>query len=866
MLDFKGENILRLSWRKKMEKIDLGGSWNFGEAGSDTLWSGHLPGSNYLDLMEAGVIEDPFWGQNEEGAKEIGEKNYEYSRTFTIDLAFLEQDKIDLVISGLDTLATIHLNGMRIGYFENAHRFFRIPVKAILKAGENKILIQFSSPQAYIRAKAQENPMFSMGMAANAPHIRKPQCHFGWDWGPILPPVGIHGHIALEGYSLARLSDLRIEQEHMDGRVLLHLSEKLERFGDLSKPLWMRVSLKSPAGFLQEYTLKVDSETPSLDVTVEKPQLWWCSGLGEQPLYELGVEILADEKSSTPLDQQIRKIGLRTIRLDTAPDRWGKNFCFYINNVPVFAKGANWIPSDSFVTRTTPTDLEFYIRSAKEANMNMLRVWGGGYYESETFYDLCDQYGILVWQDCAFACMEYPLQDQDFLQNVRAEISDQVRRLRHRASLALWCGNNEIKMISRMFKEKKRSVHDQFFYKTLAEWIKEDDRITPYWPSSPCSNEAGTKANSLKEGDTHLWQVWHGMQPLESFRNYPTRFCSEFGVESLPGRLGIQSFTDLENPGLFDPVIQAHQKSVGGNEKMLYYILSKYRHPASLEDFIYLSQLIQSETVRMATEFWRRNSERCHGAIYWQYNDCWPVASWAGIDYLKQFKALQYRAKHFNAMLCVLAEMHKNRADIYVINDLRQDFKGSLCCRLVDFNGKEINKEEFKVSVGKNSSWKLVSIIFKDILGGIPKNQAALILELRDQKGRVVSRQHNLLVADKEAALPKPVFTTEVAQHGETGSIFVTSAAYSRFTWVQLEGVHTPLSDNFFDLEAGQKVELTFNMPAGKKAEDIAKGVRIMDLTSVGVQGSLVNDKWLRLKMFLKPANFFSWIVFKFLM
>jgi len=849
-----------------MKKIDLGGSWKFGEAGSDTFWSGHLPGSNYLDLMEAGVIEDPFWGQNETSAKSIGEKDYVYSRSFSIDPAFLAQDEISLVISGLDTVATIHVNGVEIGHFENAQRLYRIPVKEILKAGENEISILFSSPQLYIRARDKENPMFSMDMAPHATHIRKPECHFGWDWGPILPPVGIHGNITLEAYSTARISDLRIEQEHANGRVSLHISENLEHFGDPSRPVWLRVSLKSPDGSLQEFTHPINAEPLSQNIPVEKPQLWWCNGLGEQPLYDLAVEILENENAATPLDHWERKIGLRTIRLDTGPDRWGKNFCFYINDVPIFAKGADWIPSDSFVTRTTRADLEFYIRSARDANMNMLRVWGGGYYESENFYDMCDQYGILIWQDCAFACMEYPLTDQEFLQNVKAEISDQVRRLRHRASLALWCGNNEIKLISMMFKKEKRPAHDQFFYNTLGEWIKEDDCITPYWPSSPCSNEMTSKPNSLKEGDTHLWQVWHGMQPLESFRNYPTRFCSEFGVESLPSKLAILSFTDLEKPGLFDPVMQSHQKSVGGNEKMLYYILSKYRHPASLDDFIYLSQLIQSETVRMATEFWRRNSERCHGAIYWQYNDCWPVASWAGIDYLQQFKAVQYRAKHFNAMLCVSAEMHSDRAEIYGINDLPEAFTGSLRWSLVDFNGKEIAKQELEVGLEKNQSRRLASIHFRDVLGKTPKNNAALILELRDWQGKVISSQHNLLVADKDALLPKPTFTTSITQYGETGSISIKSDRYSRFTWIQLEGVTTPLADNFFDMEAGQTVEITFAMPEGLQVEQLAKSLKIMDLTSVGVHGSLANDQWLRLKMFLKPANLSSFFIFKFLL
>lgn len=849
---------------KKMDKIELGGKWQFSKVGSEVSWPGRLPGLNYLDLMEAGVIEDPFWGQNEDIAREIGENDYIYSRSFSVDPAFLQQDEIYLVIAGLDTLATIHINGAKIGHFKNAHCLFRIPVKNHLTAGENEISILFASPQDYIRTKDKENPMFSMGMAPYATHIRKPECHFGWDWGPVLPPSGIHGSIALEGYSQARIMDLRIEQEHVNGQVILHLHESLERLGRTSRLLWLRVSLKSPEAQIAEYSWKVDGETAVQEILIENPQLWWCNGLGAQPLYELTVEILENERSNLPLDRWVRKIGLRTIRLDTSSDRWGRNFCFVVNDVPIFAKGGDWVPSDSFVTRTTRKDLDFYIRSAHDANMNMLRVWGGGYYESDAFYDLCDQYGILVWQDCAFACMEYPLNDQAFLQNIKAEITDQVRRLRHRASLALWCGNNEIKIISMLFKKAKRALHDEFFYNTLGEWIQEEDRLTPYWASSPSSQHMTTKANSLKEGDTHLWQVWHGMQPLESFRNFPTRFCSEFGVESLPSMLAIRSFTDLENPGLFDPVIQAHQKSAGGNEKMLYYILSKYRHPASLEDFIYLSQLIQSETVRMATEFWRRNSERCHGAIYWQYNDCWPVASWAGIDYLQQFKALQYRARHFNAMVCVSAEMHTKHADIYGINDRKEAFAGSLHWRIVNFGGKEIAGEVLPINIDKNKSQKLVSIDYKEFLGQIPKASVALVLELRDLKEEIISSQHNLLVADKEATLQKPTFTASIAQQGDTGILSLSASHYSRYTWLQLEGINTPLSDNYFDLEAGQTATITFTIPEGMKAEDIS--VRIMDLTSVWTQGTLARDKWLRLKMRLKPQNLIFSLIMKYLM
>lgn len=478
---------------------------------------------------------------------------------------------------------------------------------------------------------------------------------------------------------------------------------------------------------------------------------------------------------------------------------------------------------------------------------------------------MCDEYGILVWQDFAFACAEYPLNDPAFLENVKLEVSDNIRRLRHHPSLALWCGNNEIKMMSMAFKQHKKKSHDVFFYDKLKNWVTAEDVQTPYWSSSPSSSKPEIKANSLNDGDTHLWHVWHGMQPLESFRHYPTRFCSEFGVESLPDMYTIRSFTDAKNPTLFDPVMQQHQKSVGGNEKMLFYVLSKYHNPSTLESFIYLSQLIQSETVRMATEFWRRNSGRCNGAIYWQYNDCWPVASWAGIDYQKQFKAVQYRAKHFNKMVCVSAEMHRHAAEVFVINDLPTVFIGSLNWRLVDFSGKTIHTQTKQVKTEKNSASKVESIHFEQCLGDLQKTNVALILELLDSAGNILSSQSNLLVPDKEASLQKPNLQTSLSVEGEVATIGITADTFTRFAYIEIEGVQTPLSDNFIDLEAGKTAFLTFTLPKGENCDDLKNEIRILSMADVDFTGTLLQDKLWRLKTRLSKHNLLYWIMFKFL-
>jgi beta-mannosidase len=849
-----------------MKRLDLGGEWKLAEAGSEHWISGRLPGCNYLDLMAAGEMQDPFRELNETEATKLGEKDFVYSRQFTAAEDLLRSDCLELVVSGLDTIAAIFINEIEIARCDNAHRTWRLPVKDQLVAGENSIRIEFSSPVAYTQAKQKVTPLSSFGMAENAAHIRKPQCHFGWDWGPNLPPVGIHGSIGLEGYSKARLTDVRLEQEHSNGEVELRAAVKVERLNDFKGNLEIRYRLENPQGKVQSGSFKVEDSTCDLTIKVEAPQLWWPNGLGGQPLYQLDIELVEESIFTRALDTWQRKIGLRTITLNIAADKWGRNFQFVVNGVPIFAKGADWIPSDSFVTRTTPDDLDFYIRSARDANMNMLRVWGGGYYESDTFYDLCDRYGILIWQDFAFACAEYPLEDQQFLENFKQEMLDNMRRLRNHASLALWCGNNEIKIMQFSFKKEAKASHDEFFFNTLAGWAAEEDRQTPYWASSPSSIDPKVKGNSLNVGDTHLWQVWHGMQPLESFRNYPTRFCSEFGVESLPSMRAIRSFTDEAAPTIFDPVMQLHQKSVGGNEKMLYYVLSKYRNPSTLESFIYLSQLIQSETVREATEFWRRNTGRCNGAIFWQFNDCWPVASWAGIDYLQQFKAVQYRARHFNSMVCVSAEMRRSRAEIFVINDLPAQFEGSLTIRLVDFAGNEIYKADCPVSAAGNSAGKLRTLKFAEALNGRRKEEAALVLELRDAAGNEISSQRNLLVADKEAALQKPHFSSSISVSGETGSLSISADTYARIVDIEIDGVTAPLSDNFFDIEAGQTRTVQFAVPAGTSKETLEAGLHLRSMVDVQATGTLLNDKWLRVKMLFHKPNLMMWFIFKFLM
>ncbi len=841
-----------------MLKMDLGGVWQLQNKDTGVTVDGTLPGCNYLDLVKGGVIPDPFREENEKEATKIALCDYEYSRNFTLSDGMLGEQNLDLVITGPDTIAEIQVNGNVTAHTDNAFRTWRFPIRNVIKGGDNSLRILFKSPLQYIRQKQAERPFPKTMIGPDGVmFIRKPPCHFGWDWGPQLPPSGVSGSIRLEAYS-ARLEDIRILQLHKDGRVMLKINPVMNETPEGHS---VRAVLSAPDGKLLEAETVCNEAAVSLELTVDHPMLWQSNGLGEQHLYGLTV-ILYDRDGKTA-DERTKKIGLRTIELDTSEDPWGNNFRFKVNGVPIFAKGADWIPSDSFVTRTSYEDLKFYIEGAKTANMNILRVWGGGYYESDDFYDLCDEYGILVWQDMAFACMSYPLDDENFLENVRQEVRDNVRRLRHHASLALWCGNNEIQMVMDMIPKKSsmQSIIKKFFSDRLPGWIAEDDAVTPYWPGSPNSGSVTEYANKPDKGDVHLWQVWHGMQPLEYFRGHLVRFCSEFGMESFPSMKAIRSFTDDKEISPLSPVMKSHQKSAGGNEKIIFYLLSRYRYPKNFSGFIYLSQLIQAETIRMATEAWRREAGRCNGAIYWQYNDCWPVASWAGIDYLKEYKAVQYKARHFNAMLCVSNDLYSDRSDIYVINEYPAPISGTLTWRLMRFDGTCINKGAESFTADGSTSIKLLTLACHELLKGCDKREVFLHTRI-EAPGNTSSEQYSLLLADSDALLKRPNIKPAVRIEGTTARLSLQTDTFARHVCIDSELITSPLSDNFFDLEPGLPREITFSVKQTGEQE-LLSSLRIHSLADTESKGTRMGDKITRLRMFIKPRNFISYLIFK---
>ncbi|MEO5951257.1 MAG: sugar-binding domain-containing protein, partial [Chloroflexia bacterium] len=714
-----------------MKKQVLNGDWQFRQAGSEEWLVAEVPGGVHTDLLRLGLIPDPFVGDNEKMTQWVAETDWEYSRTWTADAALLAMDRVFLVCDGLDTLADVWVNGQLIGKAENMFRHYRWDVREIVKAGENQIKVAFRSPVRYAIERNEKRPMPDVNNPlAGGPYLRKAPSHFGWDWGPRLPAVGIWQEMRLEGYNSGRLTDVHVRQKHVNGAVMLSVAANIERYD--KKTLTLSVRLTGPDGRVQEAEAKVGGKETKVSIDVAEPQLWWPNDLGEQALYGVEVEL---KQGELLVDQKTYQVGFRTVELRQEKDEWGESFTFVINGVPVFGKGSNWIPADTFNTRITHSQLDHLLGSAAAAHHNMVRVWGGGFYESEDFYDLCDKYGLLVWQDFQFACAGYPLDEKEYLENVHGEVRDNIRRLRHRASLVLWCGNNEIESAWAEWGWNKpvnapiMKAYEKFFHHILPGWVKEEDSDSAYWPSSPSSGDCFKEPNGLKKGDIHQWAVWHANKPFSQYRDTPARFVSEFGFQSLPELETIKTFAEEQDWNITSYIMEHHQRSPVGNEKIILYMLEHFRLPKDFESLVYLSQLLQLEAMRTGVEFWRRHPATS-GALYWQLNDCWPVISWAGIDYYGRWKALHYASKRFFAPVMLSVDDAGTSMDVYVTNDGMEAWEGEVRWSLETLEGEVVDSGEAAVSAKA-----LVTTLAKDLdfagrITDANKRELVLVAEL----------------------------------------------------------------------------------------------------------------------------------------
>jgi beta-mannosidase len=838
----------------------LSGAWQMRDTNGSKWLPATVPGGTYTDLLAAGQIPDPFFGENEKEVQWVADRDWEYGHEFMVMPELLDEDRVELICDGLDTLAEVSLNGQLLGQTNNMFRTYRWDVKERLWAGINMLTVVFRSPVAYINArqKARKLPaLMNPGMA----HMRKVQSHFGWDWGPRLPTSGIWREIKLEGFSAERLGDVHLQQHHEHGSVSLTVTVHVEDWS--AEDLTVQLRLAHPDGRTQQVEAFVTTPQTILKLEVDSPQLWWPNGLGDQPLYQAQVELTNNGRC---LDERNFQVGLRRVELCQEPDAWGKTFTFVVNGVPIFAKGADWIPADSFPTRLTPERYERWIRDCAAAHMNMLRVWGGGYYEEEAFYDLCDKYGILVWQDFMFACAAYPLDEPEFVENVKVEIEEAVRRLRHRACLALWSGNNEIEMLWGIWKRHRSltAACDHFFYQDLPKWVEELDPDHPYWPSSPSSGKFMDKTNSDNYGDTHLWEVWHGLKPFKFFRQRFTRFASEFGLEALPAVKTIGGCTGTDSIQMNTPVMNHHQKCAGGNDKILYYLTDRFRLPASFSDMVYLTQIQQAEAIRIGVEHWRRNRPRCSGALYWQINDCWPVTSWASVDYEGRWKALQYAARRFYAPLALSIEESGTRVRVFVANDHPRSEHVHWRWSLETLEGEKVETGSGTVTASPISAACLREFDFQQAVKQYGAARLVFIAGSYDGQ-QCLSPQTILFAKEKDMILPNPELHWDVAQDGGQLVILIKANAFARYVELQLEGADTIFSDNFFDIPACGRVQIRCPLPDGWTLDQAKRALRVHSLADVVPAGSKTSDAIKHILYGLKPASLVTRILFNFI-
>jgi len=808
----------------------LTGMWEFRQVGMDQWAPATVPGGVHTDLLALGSISDPFVGDNEKKVQWVAEADWEYRRIFSVDEELAQRAHIDLICDGLDTLATVSLNGVILGSTANMFRQFRWDVKDLLKPGENEIGITFSSPVRYCaeREKVRHMQGVPQGLPG-APHLRKAPCQFGWDWGPQLPPIGIWKDIRLEGADDARIENVHLRQFHTEDQVRLEAEVTIQAWHQGEYDILIQVI--SPTGEVWETSNLIDeTQCAKVFIIIDHPQLWWPNGYGEQPLYQVQISLKGEQAE----DEKFYQIGLRTIELRQDPDAWGKSFTFVVNGQPILAKGSNWIPADSFPTRITRERLEKLLRDAVLTHQNMLRVWGGGFYEDDRFYDICDRLGILVWQECIFSCSVYPLDEPDFLENVHQEVLENVRRLRHHASLALWCGNNEMEwgLVSWEWPginlEPIKAAYTQFFHQLLPAWIASEDPDHAYWPSSPSSGVAFQDPNGQEQGDSHYWEVWHGRKPFSAYRTQLPRFMSEFGFQALPPMETIRSFAEEKDWNMTSYIMECHQKNASGNQLIIAQMLDSFRLPKDFESLVYLSMVLQAEGIRYGAEHWRRHPERVSGILYWQLNDCWPVASWSSLDYFGRWKALHYAAKRFYAPVLLSIEDAPPVQTVYITNELRERWEGTLTWSLETLDG-DVAKTGFqKVTAEPRQAMKLCEVDFSTILKDDPDLARSLVFIAELWQGeQMVSRQTAYFAPSKHLELKEPEISAQVKVENETAHITLTAASFSRLVELTFEGEETVFSDNYFDLPAKRSISVTVPIPAGWEETEIQTALKI---------------------------------------
>jgi beta-mannosidase len=816
----------------------LDDDWQFREVGLSEWHGATVPGSVHLDLFAAGVIGDPYYRDNEFRQQWIERKSWEYRTTFNVSERHLQHTHHDLIFEGLDTYARVELNGAEILESDNMFRRFETDVSSLLRHGANSLNVSFRSPieaaLAKVRGLGYELPQGNdRSTTPTRAFTRKAAYHYGWDWGPRLVTSGVWRPVRLRSWSGVRISDMRVTQQELsDKRAVLAVVLELLTDSAQTGSVTVRGGNRWFAPVEADMALEPGLNVIPLEVIIDAPQRWWPSGLGGQPLYQIDATVQTQDAT----DRASRRVGLRELAIITKPDSIGESFYVQVNGVPVFMKGANYIPLDHFPSRVTDTRYRRLFDNVTAANMNMLRVWGGGIYEHDMFYDLADEYGVLIWQDLMFANAMYP-GDSAFVASVRAEVADNIKRLRHHPSIALWCGNNEVDegwrnwgwqdRYSAAQATSIRGAYERVFHDVLPAIVTAVDPGRRYWPSSP--SHGWGRAESMTEGDSHYWGIWHGGEPFETFRERLPRFMSEFGFQGYPGLETVRGFTAPRDRSLTSRVMQAHQKAGRALERIDPYLSDWYRPPRDFGSFLYVSQLLQAEGIALALESHRRAMPRTMGSLYWQLNDSWPVASWSSIDYFGTWKALHYYAARAFADVIVSPIMQGDTLEVHIVSDRLTSLAGNLSLTVMDFQGRERWSLSLPVGIEANGSDRVLATPASWVLANADPTQAVLRATLSRER-EVLAQTLMYFVKPKDLALPQPEFDLRVLRDDRGHRVVITARSFLKNLYLTADGMGAHFSDNFFDLLPGEVKEVRVQLDrAGADPSQFVKARTLRD-------------------------------------
>ncbi len=746
-----------------------------------------VPGSVHLDLLRNKLIPDPFYRDNEAKLQWIENADWEYRTTVQASPALLAQKNVDLVFEGLDAYAKVYLNDKLVLTADNMFREWRVNVKADLKPGANTLRVVFPSPIKAASEIASNDPWRERTHVEPKTYLRKAAYEYGWDWGPRFVTSGIWRPARLEAWGEARISNVHIRQLDVSSAVA-HLLAEVEVTASESGSATISIDY-SVSGKHAEATRNVQLQPGlnhvSLPIDISSPQLWFPAGYGAQPIYKFQVQLRMGKQIE---DEAAAKTGLRSIVLRREPDQWGRSFEFVVNGIPVFGKGADVIPFDSFPTRVTTQQYRQVLQSAVDANMNMIRHWGGGYYETDEFYDLCDELGIMIWQDFMFG-NDWQPGTYDWKINVAKEAEEQVRRLRNHPSIVIWCGNNETE-VALAWKDRDKLPSEVRFqmwqdYVTtfsgiLSATVNRLAPETPYWPSSP-SSDYEELSDKYQSGDMHDWSVWHGRVPFTDYEKHNPRFMTEYGFQSFPEMRTVETFTVPEDRiNIFTPVMLAHQKNAAGNAIIRDYMLRDYPQPKDFASFLYASQVLQAEGIKIGAEHLRRNRPRTMGSIYWQLNDCWPVASWSSLDYYGRWKALHYYARRFYAPVLVSPHQEEGNVAVYIVSDKTSPTVATLRVRILGFEGAVLSDKSQPVQIAPLASKVYLTMPMLDITN-LPNCDLGKIFAVTDLlvDNKVISTNTLFFVPKKDMQLPEAKITSDLTAT-KAGELLCLASGFAR--------------------------------------------------------------------------------------